>query len=268
MKRLGALFPLLVALAGVPACRDAHATGTPDVRAFDTIVATGDSIEAGSTGVSWSAPLAQTIRADYTTAVSGATLAPFGYLLSGITSIDRGAPIFVHTGVAGDTAALILARLSTAVYRYNPTGVIVEIGVNDVTNGTPQATFEANVTAVIAGIRANCPNLRWIIWVGPICAAEVLPFGAGAFDTTPPAVDADHTLLQKDISLRSLSGSLSFTLVQFRVDAAGNGLWHDYEVANNPTNLPVGILTVDGRHLLPAGATFTSAAALAQMAVF
>lgn len=269
MKRLGVLLAFLAASAlALPHHGDARATGTPDVRAGDTIVIIGDSIEAGSTGVSWSIPLSQTIRADYVSTISGAVLGPFGYKLNGIATLDRGAPFFSHQGVAGDTAAAMLSRLATSVYVSNPTGVIVECGVNDVTNGTPQATFESNVTAIIAGLRANCPRLRWIIWVGPICASEVLPFGTGGFDTSPPASTPDFTLLQKDTSLRSLATSLGFTLVQFRNDAAGNGLWRDYEIANNPSNLTAGILTVDGRHLLSAGATFSSAAALAQMVVF
>lgn len=244
-----------------------------DLVTGDVVVIRGDSIEEGNPGVCWSVPLVQGIQAEFRSSSPRASSAPSRYAAPGATSYDRGAPRFIHQGKAGDTAALMLADLSTRVYPYSPTGIIYECGVNDVTNGTALATFNANVTAIFNNSFANCPRLRWILWVGPICAGEKLPFGSNANDTTPPAVDANHTLLQVDTALRTLSASLGFTLVQFRNDAAGNGLWRDYQLANNVNNRSDGsgdyalAWTLDGRHLLARGAQNVSAAVRAQMTV-
>ena len=230
----------------------------------------GDSLTeapAGN-GVVWYGPYVAAIRASYT-ASRGASVGKRA--LSGQT-FYRG-PAFANFGHAGDGVNELLARIA-AVYAWQPTHVIVECGVNDVTNGIPLGSFNTAATSIVNGLR-NGANYTsgvgaQILWVGPVCAGEKVPFGTNANDTTPPAADTAHTLVEKDSALRTLAGSLVFDLVEFRTDAAGNGLWSNYQQANNTNNqsnqngsYPTG-LTIDGRHMSSFGATFVSNAALAK----
>ncbi len=243
------------------------------IRSTGRYAIVGDSLTKADpgNGVSWYVPLVQAANTFYSSASrpsSATTAMPNGWPAS-VTSWNSG-PTFANFGVAGDTAASIAARLAP-IYAYRPTGVIIECGINDVTNGTAQATFEANVTLVVNGLKtqANYPAgvslPEWIMWVGPLCGGELL-WGTNPWDTFPGlAADADHTLVQKDASLRTLSASLGFELVQFRTNSNGDGVWKTYELANNVGNAGSGILTLDGRHLIAAGATLMSNTVLAQM---
>ena len=218
---------------------------TPDIRALDTVVCIGDSLTSpnAGNGVSWYPYLEALLRPSFPGggAPGGGVPAP-GYL-----SWYRG-PRFINFGNAGDTTTAILARLS-AVYAANPTGAILLAEDNDVTSGVTVATSTSNITAIVAGLRANCPQLRWVMLVQGPCVGELRPFGSNSNDTNPPAADDDHTLVAHDAVIRSLAASLSTGLCEFRTDAAGNGPWLTYETTYNIPNGPFFYITTDGRHL-------------------
>jgi hypothetical protein len=78
-------------------------------------------------------------------------------------------------------------------------------------------------------------------------------WGTNPYDTTVEGLAA------KDLILRTRAPIDGFTLIETRTNASGNGPWQTYELANNPGGANSGFLTVDGRHLLPAGAAWQSA---------
>jgi len=64
--------------------------------------------------------------------------------------LDAGyeAPLFINAGIAGDTAAGMLARLERDVLAYRPTLVTLLAGTNDVNLGFTFEDYRANVTAI------------------------------------------------------------------------------------------------------------------------
>jgi hypothetical protein len=225
---------------------------TPDFRALDKIACVGDSLTAPAVGngVSWYQYLDALLRPSFAYSAS-----PVGASAAGaatyLTSWYRG-PMFGRFATAGYTTSDVLANYMAPVYAWRPTGIIMLCEDNGVTNGVTVALETSNITTSIANWRANCGSqLRWIMLVQSPCIGEQRPFGTNAFDTTPPAADADHTLLAKDAILRTLSASLSTGYCEFR-DASGNGAWKDYETTYNPGNAGTGVLTIDGRHLTSA----------------
>jgi lysophospholipase L1-like esterase len=59
-----------------------------------------------------------------------------------------------NAGIGGNTSAMVLARFDADVAPYRPTVVSLLVGVNDSFLGVPDADFRANVTALVARIRA------------------------------------------------------------------------------------------------------------------
>lgn len=224
----------------------------PDFRALDRIACVGDSLTdpVAGNGVSWYQYLDGLLRPSYSGSspvAGGGGSAAQSYLAGWY----RG-PTFVNFGHSGDTTSDILARIST-VYPLKPHGVILFAGVNNVTNGVAPATTSSDIGSIVANLRANAGSqLRWIMWVQPLCAGEQRPFGTNGFDTTPPAVDSAHTLVAHDAVIRSQASALGLGYCEFRTDAAGNGPWLTYETANNLGNAASGVLTIDGRHLTSA----------------
>lgn len=250
------------------------------------IVIVGDSITAtkkdgSGNGVDWYTPMAQSITASYRRSL-GSISRTYGANAAVMpTTQDIGAPTFINSGVAGNQCGDVLLAMNSRIYTYNPTGVIVELGVNDVTSqNNTNADWRTGITDIVAGIRANCALCQWILWVGPICAGEKYPFGGNAFDTNGLTGDAQFGFLREhDTILRERASTLAFEMVEFRNGAGtngGNGLWLTYQQANQDGTHASGPpgdgaytagLTIDGRHLTTAGATFVSNAVLSHMTI-
>jgi hypothetical protein len=226
-----------------------------DFRKHDRVVIIGDSITLGDPGACWFTPMALAVRAAFTVDVAEARL-PKGVAVP-VSSVDTGCPIFTNLGIAGQTTNDLVSRLPE-IYALNPTGVIVAYETNCVDgNQVSNAQFTSNVDTSILELQTsvNYPlgvAPRWIAWMQCACFNESF-WGSNPYDTTPGG------LADKDAILRAKALALGFTLIETRTDASGNGPWKDYELANNPGGANYGYLTVDGRHLLPAGATWQSA---------
>ncbi len=61
----------------------------------------------------------------------------------------------VNASIAGDTTSSALARLNSALGRYRPALVIVELGGNDGLRTVPVKTVRENLAAVIEGVLAQ-----------------------------------------------------------------------------------------------------------------
>lgn len=74
----------------------------------------------------------------------------------------------VNASISGDTTQNGLQRLPAALERHHPQGVLIELGANDVLRGTPPATIERNLTALVRQAQAQ---KAWVVLVD----APVLP---------------------------------------------------------------------------------------------
>lgn len=237
------------------------------VRPDDAGCIFGDSNSAGSNGPSQFAPLLTSITGAYMTTGTppGPTVVP-RTVAPGVTRFNQGSPRVTNLSVAGQTSNDLVSRLAE-IYALNPHWVIIEIEVNDSDPAAAisNATWTANINTAIAGIRANCPRLRWLLWVQAVCFGEVRPFGSNANDTTATGLGA------KDDILRQRAAALVFDVVEVRTDSTasggGNGPWLTYEAANNPSNLASGVLTSDQRHVNANGAPFMSSLVFARLTV-
>ncbi len=227
-----------------------------EFRPRDLIVVIGDSITAGSTGLSWQNPAAITTRAHYTLDTPPATNVIGRYGAAGVFAFDNGSPIFANLGIGGQTTNDLVTRLSE-IYAKRPQGVVIAFETNDA-NGISNATFQSNVTAAVTAIKtasnySNGVAPRWVAWMENACCGEA-PWGTNPLDTVTGG------LADKDAILRSRAPIDGFTLIETRTDSSGNGPWKTYEAANNPGGASYGYLTIDGiGHLTATGAAWQSA---------
>lgn len=76
-----------------------------------------------------------------------------------------------NAGVSGNTSAQMLARFDTDVTPYTPTMVTVMAGRNDISGSVSLATFQANIAAIIAKIRA-INAMPWLFTITPASGAS------------------------------------------------------------------------------------------------
>ena len=69
----------------------------------------------------------------------------------------EGLPI-VNSGINGNSTKDILENMQDRVYRYNPSKVIILIGVNDVVYDISMDETISNIDKIIKGIKNNLPN--------------------------------------------------------------------------------------------------------------
>jgi lysophospholipase L1-like esterase len=95
---------------------------------------------------------------------------------------------FHNAGIAGNTTAQMLARLSSDVLAYSPTDVTLLGGTNDVAQSLPLATSLANLAAIIDAIRATGATV-WLLTIPPQTGkvAQVETYNAAL-----PALAATH----------------------------------------------------------------------------
>lgn len=88
-------------------------------------------------------------------------------------------------GVNGQAIAGVDTGFATQVTPFNPTVLIIQIGVNDATGGTGSAAFLASYTSVVTKARALNVNMKFLL-VNALIDGEVWSagpvWGANAFD--------------------------------------------------------------------------------------
>jgi lysophospholipase L1-like esterase len=154
--------------------------------------------------------------------------------------------IVTFSGVGGNTAADIAADVPSRILAYNPTKVILEVGINDAITGVNPATFAANYLSIITQTRAAIPGIPFLC-IGCLCYGEQWLAG--------PAWGAnidDAAILSIDNEIISVCGSIpDATYVDLRNPLIA------YEGANNlpgPPGAVSGIITFDGIHpIITAG---------------
>ena len=69
----------------------------------------------------------------------------------------------VNRGISGDTADGLLNRLKVSAYDVEPTGVVLLIGVNDISRGVKPSELYDNYEKIITRLKENLPDTI-IIW--------------------------------------------------------------------------------------------------------
>ena len=151
----------------------------------------------------------------------------------------------IGAGVSGNKVPALQARLDRDVISKKPTIVFIYIGINDVwhwrknkegviAGGTTKEAFEAGLKDIIAKI--NAAGARVIL-----CTASVIG------EKKDGSNERDAMLDEYCEISRKVAADTKSQLVDLRK------AFLDHLKANNPDNLPKGILTGDGVHLNPQG---------------
>jgi acyl-CoA thioesterase-1 len=127
----------------------------------------------------------------------------FPYVLARRLHADGYGDVLVANGaIAGDTAADGLQRLPGAL-QYGADLVIIELGANDMLNGTdPRTTFDD-----IDNIIRNCKAERArVILAGMLSLPKFGPAYKAAFDAIYPTLAAKHTIPRSPFFLQGVFG--------------------------------------------------------------
>lgn len=218
------------------------------VRPNSRIAVLGNSIAYGTGTSSFVTALGQSIANTYSAPRTPGRTVP-GVLPSNASlpaGADAGAPTWFIAGAPGAIVQSI-STLIAAVIAFKPDTVIIELETNDAHLLVADATYSTGVADTIAQLLAGCPALTasQILWLQALCIGEKHPFGSNPTDTVA------NGLMGKDAVLRTQAAALGFSVAESRLDAAGNGVWNTYEVANNLGNASSGVLmTGDTLHEL------------------
>jgi lysophospholipase L1-like esterase len=214
---------VFTAVLAIPSMARAEAAPTP-LKQGDRIVFFGDSITAGA-------------------------VKPGGFISLIRSSLDAAKPDLgietIGAGVSGNKVPNLQARLEKDVIAKKPTIVFIYIGINDVwhwkknkdgvlSGGTTKEDFESGLKDIIAQIHKA--GARVIL-----CTASVIGEKHDGSNERDEMLD-DYC----DIS-RKVTKETKSQMVDLRK------AFMDHLRANNPDNLPKGILTGDGVHLNAAG---------------
>lgn len=66
----------------------------------------------------------------------------------------------VNKGVGAEKTEDLLKRIETDVYEYNPSKVLVQCGINDITNDVDKDDILLNIQTIITGIKVNRGNAK------------------------------------------------------------------------------------------------------------
>jgi lysophospholipase L1-like esterase len=112
----------------------------------------------------------------------------------------------IASGVGGNTAAQLEARLSSTVLNFNPTVVVVFIGINDVVRlpKNPDGTrslvgYQATIEDIVKKC-LNHPTVRTVVLMTPMAIGDKYD-GEGRFDSS---IDAMAQTLRNFASLNNL----------------------------------------------------------------
>lgn len=223
MKIQSLAIAVFTAVLAFPSMARAETAPVP-IKKGDRIVFLGDSITAGA-------------------------VKPNGYISLIRASLDASHPDLgietIGAGVSGNKVPNLQKRLEKDVIARKPTIVFIYIGINDVwhwkknkegvlAGGTTKEVFESGLKDIIAQI--NKAGARVIL-----CTASVIGEKHDGSNERDAMLDE-----YCDIS-RKVAKETKSQLVDLRK------AFMDHLRANNPDNLPKGILTGDGVHLNPAG---------------
>ncbi len=219
----------LAALLVFPSSLRAEDAAQP-LKKDDRIVFLGDSITAGG-------------------------VKPQGYVTLLTAAIKAAHPdLGIETfgaGISGNKVPNLQARLEKDVIAKKPTLVFIYIGINDVwhwkknkegvmAGGTTKELFESGLKDIIAKI--NAAGARVIL-----CTPSVIG------EKNDGSNERDAMLEEYSVISRKVAADTGSQLVDLRK------AFIDHLKANNPDNLPKGILTGDGVHLNPKGNAFVAA---------
>lgn len=219
----------LAAILSLPTALHAEETPQP-LKKADRIVFLGDSItQAGVKPQGYVTVLTEAIKA---------------------ANPDLGIETF-GAGISGNKVPNLQARLEKDVITKKPTLVFIYIGINDVWHwkmdkegkllggGTTKEIFEEGLKDIIAKI--NAVGARVIL-----CTPSVIG------EKHDGSNERDAMLEEYSAISRKVASDTNSQLVDLRK------AFIDHLKANNPDNLPKGILTGDGVHLNPAGNAFVA----------
>lgn len=219
----------LAAMLVIPTALRAEDAAQP-LKKDDRIVFLGDSITAGG-------------------------VKPNGYVTLLTAAIKAAHPdLGIETfgaGISGNKVPNLQARLEKDVIAKKPTLVFIYIGINDVwhwkknkegvmAGGTTKELFESGLKDIIA--KVNAAGARVIL-----CTPSVIG------EKNDGSNERDAMLEEYSAVSRKVAADTNSQLVDLRK------AFIDHLKANNPDNLPKGILTGDGVHLNPAGNAFVAA---------
>jgi len=220
----------LAAVLALPSALRAE-DAAPPLKKDDRIVFLGDSITAGG-------------------------MKPQGYVTLLTAAIKAAHPdLGIETfgaGVSGNKVPNLQARLEKDVLAKKPTLVFIYIGINDVWHwkmdeegkplggGTTKEIFEAGLKDIIS--KVNDAGARVIL-----CTPSVIG------EKNDGSNERDAMLEEYSVVSRKVAADTGSQLVDLRK------AFIDHLKANNPDNLPKGILTGDGVHLNPIGNAFVAA---------
>ena len=219
----------LAALLVFPSSLRAEDAAQP-LKKDDRIVFLGDSITAGG-------------------------VKPQGYVTLLTAAIKAAHPdLGIETfgaGISGNKVPNLQARLEKDVIAKKPTLVFIYIGINDVwhwkknnegvmAGGTTKELFESGLKDIIA--KVNAAGARVIL-----CTPSVIG------EKNDGSNERDAMLEEYSVISRKVAADTGSQLVDLRK------AFIDHLKANNPDNLPKGILTGDGVHLNPKGNAFVAA---------
>lgn len=173
-------------------------------------------------------------------AVSGANQAgPF----ASVTWTADGVPGIGIDGVAAAVNSMIVA--------FNPDALIIELGRNS--TGSP--TAESDAVSLISQVLAWKSTLP-ILWVGAIWAGENWSSPPPAWNnpSTDAAMDGVNAAIQTAIASFGLPDQIQY--------CPARQLVLPHEIASNPGNAALGILTSDGTHPNAAGQPIMSSVVL------
>lgn len=97
--------------------------------------------------------------------LSGADVVFLGDSLTDGCDLNKYYPLYttVNRGISGDTTDGLLNRLKVSAYDVEPTGVVLLIGVNDISRGVKPNDLSDNYEKIITGLKENLPDTI-IIW--------------------------------------------------------------------------------------------------------
>lgn len=137
----------------------------------------------------------------------------------------------IETGVSGSTTTTLLANVETLITQYNPTGVLLYIGENDISGAVAASTVAANIEAICEAIWDDIPlakifvmsikpsPLRWSWW-------STMQTANGLLQTY---CDTDSRLTYIDVSTALLSGgvpnSVYYLSDNLHLSSAGYQVW-------------------------------------------